>query len=132
MSSVNARTNRRTGFTTCTYLIPRHENLLRNIELEQLGVQVVDETRNDCVDIGRDSRDDFRVVGGEVQKIGEVRYPVLQRRLDQNGIHFLSEDDRAFVLMYREVVEIYLRCCSGRTGVARGASCVGRVGRWGS
>ena len=60
------------------YMISVHENLLRDIEFEQLCVQVIDEARNDIVHVRRDFIYDLRIVRREVQKVSHVRYAVLQ------------------------------------------------------
>ncbi len=60
-----------------TYLIPRHKDLLRDVELEKLRVHPVHKRRDDVVYGGCDLADDFSVSRGEVQEVGEVRDTIL-------------------------------------------------------
>lgn len=76
-----------------TDLVPFHEYLLCDVKFEKLRVEVVDEPRNDIIDGRPNLLDDIRVIGGEVEEVGQVRDTILQRGLDEQRVHFLREDD---------------------------------------
>ena len=78
-----------------TYLVPSHEYLLRDVELEKLGVEVVHETRNQSSDVRCDLLDGVGIMRGEIQEVREVRYSVVERCFDEDRVNFLGEDDWA-------------------------------------
>lgn len=74
------------------YLIPGHEDLLRDIKLEEFCVHAVHHGRDNIVHRGRDFLDEIGIARGEIKEVGEVRDAVVERRLDEKGIDFLRED----------------------------------------